>query len=82
VFSALDARAPATASQAQLYEANNRIDDRNDWARVLYGVSGVALTTGAVLLLWPRLAESHAPVNVGLALRAEGGALVGWSGRF
>jgi len=82
VFSALDARAPATASQAQLYEANNRIDERNDWARVLYGVSGVALTAGAVLLLWPRLAESHAPVAVGLSPRAEGGAVLGWSGRF
>jgi hypothetical protein len=82
VFSALDARAPATASQAQLYEANGRIDDRNAWARALYGISGVALTAGAVVLLWPRLAGSEAPVNVGLAPRAEGGALVGWSGRF
>jgi len=81
-ISALDARPPPTANQMEVYRANQVIADRNDRARLLYGVSGVAITAGVLVLLWPRLAGTEPPVTVGVAPRAEGGAVLGWSGHF
>ena len=74
VVAALEARSPSGASQQQVYEANQRIQDRNDMARILYGVSGLAVGTGVVLLLWPRLTGKPAPVMIGFSPRGEGGA--------
>jgi hypothetical protein len=81
-ISALDARPSPRANQMEIYQANQVIADRNDRARLLYGVSGIALTAGVLVLLWPRFAHTEPPVAVGLVPRAEGGAVLGWSGRF
>jgi hypothetical protein len=74
VISALEARPPSGASQQRVYDANVTIHDRNELARVLYGVSGAAVSAGALLLLWPRLTGKPAPVMVGLSPRGDGGA--------
>jgi len=82
LISALDARPHAGASQLQMYEANARIENRNQWSLALYGVSGAALASGAIVLLWPTLTGKPAPAAVGVIPRPDGGALVGWSGGF
>jgi len=82
LVSALDARPAANASQADVYEANGRIATRNDWTIALYGLSGAALAAGAAVLLWPRSAGESPAITVGVAPRAEGGGVIGWSGRF
>jgi hypothetical protein len=82
VVSALEARAPSGASQQQVYDANVTIHDRNDLARVLYGVSGAAVSAGAILLLWPRLTGKPAPATVGFSPRGDGGAFFDYTAHF
>jgi hypothetical protein len=83
LLSALDAQGRLETSQAGVYQANRTIDQRNDWARALYGISGAALVTGTLLLLWPRLTGAAAPpVTVGITPRGEGGTVLEWTGRF
>jgi hypothetical protein len=81
VLSALSIKNEPDTNQSDAFQANQLIDRRNDWARALYGVSGAALIAGGVLLLWPRRAEAPPIASVRVDLR-DGGAAVGWGGRF
>jgi len=82
VLSARDAEHRVTSSQADAYQANQLINRRNDYARVLYGVSGAAVVTGAVMLLWPRLTGDKQP-QIALGFTPLGsGALLSGEGRF
>jgi hypothetical protein len=83
LLSAFDAQRRMESSQAGVYQANQLIDQRNDWARALYGISGTALATGTLLLLWPRLTGAAAPpVRVGISHGGDGGTVLEWAGRF
>lgn len=82
-LSALDAQRRTEGSQAGVYQANQLIDQRDDWARALFGISGAALATGTLMLLWPRLTgATQPPVGVGILHGGEGGISLEWSGRF
>jgi hypothetical protein len=83
VLSARDTQRTEVASQADAYQANQRIDRRNDWARALYGISGAAVVAGALMLVWPQLTGGSAPgVALGLAPSDQGGTLLSGAGRF
>jgi hypothetical protein len=81
VLSALSIKNEPGTTQSDAYQANQLIDRRNDWARALYGVSGAALVAGGVLLLWPKREEAPPIASVRIDLW-DGGAAVGWGGRF
>jgi hypothetical protein len=83
VLSALDAQRRTEGSQAGTYQANQLIGQRNDWARALFGISGAALATGTLLLLWPRLTgATQPPVVLGISHGGEGGTVLEWAGHF
>ncbi|HSY41924.1 MAG TPA: hypothetical protein VLA79_20445 [Polyangia bacterium] len=83
VLSALDAQRRTEPSQLGVHEANQLIDQRNDWARALFGISGAALATGTLLLLWPRLTgATQPPVVLGISRDARGATVLEWSGHF
>jgi hypothetical protein len=83
VLSALDAQRRTETSQLGVHEANQLIDQRNDWARALFGISGAALATGTLLLLWPRLTgATQPPVVLGISRNGEGATVLEWSGHF
>jgi hypothetical protein len=83
VLSALSLEHQAETTQADAFRANQLIDRRNDWARVLYGVSAAALIAGGVVLFWPRRQEAPAPAIASVRVDVfTGGAALGWGGRF
>jgi hypothetical protein len=83
VLSALGAERRTEGSQAGAYQANQLVDQRNDWARTLFGISGAALATGTLMLLRPRLTGTTPPaVTVGISNGGAGGMALEWTGHF
>ncbi|HMF41987.1 MAG TPA: caspase family protein [Polyangia bacterium] len=80
--SALEAQHSSSANQQYIYQQNQVIQRRNEQARILGAVSGIAVTAGVLLLLSPRLTGEPAPVTVGFSPRPEGGGGVDLFGHF
>jgi hypothetical protein len=83
VWTARDAQQRAVSSQLDAYGANQVISQRNDWARALFGISGAALATGTLLLLWPRLTGgTDRALALGLWPGVGGETVIEAAGRF
>ena len=83
VASALEAQERNEYEQAGVYNTNKLIERHNTWARALYGISGAALATGTLLLLWPWLTGGdQPPVAVGVSHGGGGETVFEWTGRF
>src|SRR5262249_18553100 len=82
VGSALEAQHSSSANQKYIYEQNQVIQRRNEQARLLGALPGVAITAGVLLLLTPHLTGEPPPVTVGFSPRPEGGGGVDLFGHF
>jgi len=83
VTSALEAKERNEYDQAGVYHTNALIQRHNTWARALYGISGAAVATGTLLLLWPWLTGGdQPPVAVGVSHGGAGETVFEWTGRF
>jgi hypothetical protein len=83
VWTARDAQKQSVTTQLDAYRANQLIDQRNDWARALFGISGAALTTGTLLLLWPRLTRGpYSSLALGVVPGGNGETVIQATGRF
>jgi len=83
VTSALKVQERGETDQGHIYKSNNVIERYNTWARALYGISGAAVATGTLLLLWPWLTGGdQPPVAVGVSHGGGGETVLEWTGRF
>jgi hypothetical protein len=80
VFSALNLQHESANDQAGNAALNNKIDDRNTAARVLYGAGAVALAAGALLIWWPGHGESS--TSSASVTPMPGGLSFDWGGTF
>jgi hypothetical protein len=80
LLSAMEAQ-EKRSSQRDVIQLNETIARRNDLARVLFGVSGAALATSALVWFWPRLTGGQEAPSIALVPTTGGGA-VSWTRSF